>query len=114
MNKKKNAGRTLPLRFRILHYAAHAERFTVADLLRDLAGEYAGEGQFTGAMLSHHCDSLRAVGMIAETGAALTDGALTITYQLTPYGASRLVYLPEGFKDERVKALTEKRRSSAQ
>lgn len=91
--------KTLPLRFRVLHYAAQVKEFNVNDLLRDLKSEYAGEGQFTYKMLSHHCDSLRAVGMVEARDVDINpDGTLLITYVLTEYGRTRLSYLPEEWK----------------
>lgn len=87
----------LPLKFRILHYAAKAKgTFSVVDLLRDLKDDYGSDGQFNKKMLSNHLDSLRAVGMI-ETAKAEFDaqGELMIDYKVTDYGKSRLSYLPK-------------------
>lgn len=90
---------TLPLRFRILHYAAQVPSFTVSDLLRDLDNEYHGEGQFSPKMLAQHCDTLRAGGLIDEKDVDVTqDGNLLITYVLNEYGLSRLSYLPDEWK----------------
>ncbi len=48
-------------------------------------------------MMVLHMDSLRAVGMIEEVDVQLENeqGDLLITYQITDYGKSRLVYLPK-------------------
>ena len=90
---------TLPLRFRILHYAAQVPQFNVEDLLRALDGEYHGEGQFTPKMLAQHCDTLRAGGLIDEKDVDVgPDGTLDITYVLTDYGRDRLSYLPDEWK----------------
>lgn len=86
---------SLPLRFRIVHYASSSDRFTVDDLLKDLKDEYGGEGQFTFKMLSQHCESLRAGGLIeAEDVDVTSDGQPLVTYRITEYGQSRLSYLP--------------------
>lgn len=92
---------TLPLRFRILHYAAQREQFGVEDLKRDLADEYKGEGQFSDKYLAQHCDTLRAGGLLDETDVDVRpDGTLSITYTLTAYGRDRLSYLPEEWKEK--------------
>ncbi len=85
----------LPLRFRIVHYAAGKSAFTVRDLLHDLQQEYGGEKQFSPKMLSHHCESLRASGILTATDVDIdSDGTPLITYHITEYGSSRLSYLP--------------------
>ncbi len=89
-------GHTLPLRFRIVHYASGTERFTVNDLLRDLKDEYGNERQFCFKMLSQHCESLRASGLIEPEDVDITpDGQPLVTYRITEYGTSRLSYLPD-------------------
>lgn len=85
----------LPLRFRIVHYAAGKGAFTVRDLLCDLQKEYGGEKQFSPKMLSRHCESLRASGILSATDVDVeSDGTPLITYHITEYGSSRLSYLP--------------------
>lgn len=90
---------TLPMKFRILHYASKAgDAISVHDLIKDLKDEYGTDGQFNKKMLSHHLDSLRAVGMIEVTEADFdSSGDLLIKYQITDYGADRLKYLPDGW-----------------
>lgn len=91
--------KTLPLRFRILHYAAQVATFKQEDLLRDLDAEYHGEGQFTPKMLAQHCETLRAGGLVEEKDVDVKpDGTLEITYALTDYGRDRLSYLPSEWK----------------
>jgi len=86
---------TLPLRFRILHYMAGRERTTLADLLRDLADEYRGEGQFRKKILLDHLLSLKFTGLIDELDMEMTgDGELLVTYGITDIGRSRMLYLP--------------------
>lgn len=90
----------LPLRFRILQYASTVAQFNYLDLMRDLKAEYGGDGQFKRKMLVLHMDSLRAVGMIEEVDVQLENeqADLLITYKITDYGTSRLVYLPAEWK----------------
>ena len=93
---------TLPLRFRILEYASHRESFTIDDLLRDLRDEYVAERQFTLRILSQHCDSMLASGMIEQQNVDVSpEGALVFRYRLTDYGRERLVYLPDAWKGGR-------------
>lgn len=95
----KTERKTLPLRFRILEYASHRSAFTISDLLHDLKDEYGGEGQFTFRMLSQHCDSLRASGMIEDIRTDVGENeTLLFTYRLTDYGRGRLGYLPQIWK----------------
>ena len=87
---------SLPLRFRIVHYASRKENFSVNDLIRDLADEYRGERQFCFSMLAQHCESLRASGLMEAQDVDLTpDGKPLVTYRITEYGMSRLSYLPD-------------------
>lgn len=86
----------LPLRFRVLHYASQKDTVTYLDLLRDLAEEYGGEGQFNKNMMLLHLDSLRAVGMLEEVDVKFDEnGDLLVSYRITDYGRDRLRYLPE-------------------
>lgn len=91
------AKQVLPLRFRVLQYASTVDKFNYLDLMRDLKEEYGTDGQFKRKMMVLHMDSLRAVGMIDEVDVQLENeqGDLLITYRITDYGKSRLVYLPK-------------------
>lgn len=85
----------LPMRFRVLHYASKKDVVTYHDLLKDLAEEYVGEGQFNKNMMQLHLDSLRAVGMLEEVDVVFEDnGELLVSYRITDYGRERLKYLP--------------------
>ncbi|MGI6065561.1 MAG: DNA-binding protein [Bacillota bacterium] len=90
----------LPLKFRILHYASKAKDVSANMLLQDLKDEYGSDGQFNKKMLTHHLDSLRAVGMIEVTEADFdANGELVIKYQITDYGKDRLKYLPPAWQN---------------
>lgn len=90
---------TLPLRFRVLHYASQKDSFNYTDLLKDLKEEYGTDGQFNKGMMNLHLDSLRAVGMVEETDVDFDDKQdLLVQYKITDYGRSRLSYLPNEWK----------------
>ena len=90
---------TLPLRFRVLHYASQHNTVNYKDLLDDLKEEYGTDGQFNRGMVTRHLDSLRAVGMIEEADVKFDDNQeLLVDYKITEYGKSRLSYLPDDWK----------------
>jgi len=90
---------TLPLRFRVLHYASQKDTVSYLDLLEDLKEEYGTDGQFNRGMITRHLDSLRAVGMIEESDVDFDENQeLLVQYKITEYGRSRLSYLPDGWK----------------
>jgi DNA-binding MarR family transcriptional regulator len=90
---------TLPLRFRVLHYASQNDAVNYVDLLNDLKEEYGTDGQFNRSMITRHLDSLRAVGMIEESDVAFDQNQeLLVQYKITDYGRSRLSYLPDDWK----------------
>ncbi|MEL7567429.1 MAG: hypothetical protein AAGU27_21475 [Dehalobacterium sp.] len=89
----------LPLRFRVLHYAAQKDSFNYIDLLKDLKEEYGNDGQFNKGMMNLHIDSLRAVGMIEELDVDFDKNKeLLVQYKITDYGRGRLSYLPDAWK----------------
>ncbi|WP_227763268.1 DNA-binding protein [Zhaonella formicivorans] len=94
------AKEVLPMRFRVLHYAAQKkDSFSYHDILKDLKDEYGGEGQFNKGMAQLHLDSLRAVGMLEIADAELdANNELVIKYKITDYGMDRLKYLPDAWK----------------
>lgn len=96
-----NVRHTLPLRFRILHYASTHDTFTYLDLMRDLKAEYPKDGQMNRKIMTLHMDSFRAVGMTEEVNVELENdqGDLLITYRLTDFGRSRLRYLPQAWQE---------------
>lgn len=90
---------TLPMRFRVLHYASQKDTFNYHDLLKDLKEEYGTDGQFNKGMVLLHIDSLRAVGMIEETDVDFDKNKeLLVQYKITEYGRGRLSYLPDEWK----------------
>jgi len=90
---------TLPLRFRVLHYASQKDTVNYNDLLNDLKEEYGTDGQFNKGMVIRHLDSLRAVGMIEEGDVEFDENQeLLVQYKITDYGRSRLSYLPGEWK----------------
>lgn len=95
----------LPLKSRILYYASREkEEFTVQDVMKDLKDDYGADGQFNKKMITHHLDSLRAVGMLETNEAGFdSSGELVIKYKATDYGRSRMVYMPDKWRDSKPK-----------
>ena len=90
----------LPLRFRILHFILHAGRpLSVPQIQKELASEYAGEGQFSRKHLENHLLSMKAVGLVSGTNPFFDDeGEVHEMYEITEFGRSREQYLPASWR----------------
>lgn len=89
----------LPMRFRILHLMSVNKSLTLDGVMAALKPEYGSEGQYKESMVNLHLQSMRAVGLIEVSDAALEGGKLKETFRITDYGKDRLKYLPRDFKN---------------
>lgn len=89
----------LPMRFRILHFFTQQKKACTSDVMRALKSEYGDEGQFTADRIDQHLASMRASGLLEDQNVEFDDNnQLVQWFSITEFGASRMKYLPPGWR----------------
>lgn len=90
----------LPMRFRIIHLVSQHDKISDKEVMEALRDEYGEEGQYRKSIIDTHLMSLRAVGIIENTGVTLDENDnLVQHFSITDYGRDLLdKYLPSQWK----------------
>lgn len=90
----------LPMRFRIIHLVSQHDKISDKEVMEALRDEYGDEGQYKMSIIETHLMSLRAVGIIENTGVTLDENDnLVQQFSITDYGKDLLdKYLPSQWK----------------
>lgn len=80
-----------PLRMSIVYTYSDLTPRTPEDIYAELKSEYGDEGQFTLSAIENHILSLKAVGILKENSARLTEQETLIqSYEITSFGLDKL------------------------
>ena len=90
----------LPMRFRIIYLVLQHDKISDKEVMEALRDEYGDEGQYKMSIIETHLMSLRAVGIIENTGVTLDENDnLVQQFSITDYGKDLLdKYLPSQWK----------------
>ena len=90
----------LPMRFRIIHLVSQHDKISDKEVMEALRDEYGDECQYKMSIIETHLMSLRAVGIIENTGVTLDENDnLVQQFSITDYGKDLLdKYLPSQWK----------------
>ena len=90
----------LPMRFRIIHLVSQHDKISDKEVMEALRDEYGDECQYKMSIIETHLMSLRAVGIIENTGVSLDENDnLVQQFSITDYGRDLLdKYLPSQWK----------------